>query len=147
MLAVPGANWSGWFMAVIYLGIPVFGSAAMVAGHRSALNYVQEESRFGYTNLWILVQAFTLGLPPVIGGYLIEAFGLTGFRICFAISGIGGIVVAMAAPHLVRDGEPVAASWRAMLNPTIPLRTMARVTWITLGLHESNRKTAEAAEE
>lgn len=136
----PRGPWSAWGLAAAATAAATFTGAHNMAVHRAMLNYVRESGRVGYTSLWFVASALGLGLTPVLAGFIIEAWGLTGFRLCFALAALPGLLGAAASVWAIQDGPPVEKSLaRLLLNPTWPVRTLARIAWITVGLHESNR--------
>ena len=139
LLLLPGAAWTPYGLAVAAVLVSIFGSAFYIAAHRAMLNYVPDEERVGYTNLWTIGTALSLGITPILVGALIDHLGLWGFRICFLTSGGMGVACALACLWVVRDGEPVDLSMKRLLDPALPLRTLVRIASITAGLHESNR--------
>lgn len=139
LLLPTGAAWTLAGLVVATVFMTIFGAAFTIAAHRAMLNYVPEEGRVGYTNLWTLGIALSPGITAILAGALIEHLGLWGFRTCFFLSGITGIVCALACLWVVRDGDPYDFSMKRLLDPALPLRTLVRIAWITAGLHESNR--------
>ncbi|HOZ46445.1 MAG TPA: hypothetical protein PLO37_10725 [Candidatus Hydrogenedentes bacterium] len=117
----------------------VFYAAFWMAAQRAMLFYVQPEGRVSYTNLWMLITAIATGITPILAGAIIDRWMLNGFRACFGLSGVLGLAGAVACRWAVRDGAPLGDSLSNLLNPVMPLRVLARVVWITVGMHESNR--------
>lgn len=118
----------------------VFSAAFHVAANRAMLNQVPDYDRVGYTALWTVSTSLALGITPVIAGALIEWYGLLGFRLCFCLSIIFTTAGALMCLFFVHDIGTSGRHWSYLLNPVLPLRTAGRILWITLGLHESNRK-------
>ncbi len=139
LLHQPAHSWTPYFVAPAIALVVIFNQAFWVSAHRAMLNFVREEGRIGYTNLWTIGSAIALGGTPNLVGWIIEWGGLTGFRICFLMATCGGLLTAIFSARIVRDGVPVQPSLTQMLNPALPVRTLARIAWITLGMHESNR--------
>jgi MFS family permease len=110
------------------------------------LSYVKDEGRVGYTNIWIFGTASAMGVTPIAVGFAIDWLGLWGFRTCFIVSCVLGFSCAIVSPWVIRDGKPIENLLGRMMNPTLPLRTLGRIAWITMGLHESNRLGKEKAE-
>ncbi|HDP35245.1 MAG TPA: hypothetical protein ENN29_09075 [Candidatus Hydrogenedentes bacterium] len=122
----------------------VFNAAFHVAVNRAMLNHVPDHDRVGYTAVWTVCTALTLGATPLVAGFIIEYWGMWGFRACFLFSiftTLGGAALSMVFVH---ERVVFEKNWTEMLNPALPLRTMGRILWITLGLHESNRNNAAA---
>jgi len=140
LLLYPEAPWSAYALIPMIILMSIFGAAFYIAAHRAMLNYVQEENRVGYTNLWTIGTSLTLGATPILVGFLIDHFGLWGFRACFTVAGIMGLGCALACLRVVRDGRPIDFSMKWLLDPALPVRTLVRIAWITVGLHESNQE-------
>lgn len=139
----PEDSWARYALWPAVILSTAFGAAFWMAAHRAMLNYTNKSHRICYTNLWILGTSVTLGTTPILAGTFIHWWGLWGFRICFLISGIAGLICAGASVWFVEDGNrPIKRSLSALMDPAIPLRTLARIAWITLGRHESNRSTS-----
>ena len=136
---VPDADWSRWAVLPVFGVAAVFVAAFNVAANRANLTFIRSAGLVGYTNAWIIFTSIALGVTPIVVGNVIGAWGLTGFRICFAMAGIGGLVCAVLCRLTVPDGAPVALSVTRLINPVLPVRTLARIAYITVGLHESNR--------
>lgn len=139
LLAEPTAPYRLPILATAMVLSGIFGSAFWTATHRAMLGYMPEEHRVGYSNIWTAGTALALGLTPILAGATIQHFGGLGFQICFLVSGIAGIVCAIACRYVVRDNADSPWGLRDILNPVLPVRTLARIAWITLGLDESNR--------
>lgn len=140
---VPGAAWTPYALPFAVALATTFAGAFGVSANGGALNQFKDKDRLAYANLWILTTSVSMGLTPIAAGQVIEYGGVWGFRTCFLIAGTAGIITACMAPFTVRDGEPIVPHPAAYLNPAVPLRTLARIAWITAGLHESNRDTRE----
>ncbi len=136
----PGAPWTIYALAPMIIVMSIFGAAFWIGAHRAMLNYVEEAHRVGYTNLWTIGTALTLGTTPILAGLLIDHFGMWGFRVCFVIAGVMGLGCAMACLKVVQDGRPIDFSMKWLLDPALPVRTLVRIAWITVGLHESNQE-------
>lgn len=139
MTLLPGERWTPYLLPVLAVLVSIFGSAFWMAAHRAMLNRVQNEGRVAYTTVWTVGTALMLGLTPILTGQVISHGGLWGFRACFLIAGLFGLACAVASELVVGDGQHPAWSPSGLLNPTLPLRTLARIVWITVGMHESNR--------
>ncbi len=133
------AGWRGVGAATALTLTSVFCAAFNVAANRAMLNQVPSAHRVGYTAAWTAATSLALGVTPILAGAIIGAFGLWGFRICFILCVTTGLAGALVSLRVVRDHATIPPAITAMLNPAMPLRTMARIFWITLGLHESNR--------
>jgi len=124
-------------IGVVFSGI--LGAAFWTATHKAMLGYIPPEHRVGYSIIWTAGTALALGGTPILAGYLIEHFDYTGFQICFTISGLLGILCSIACRYIVAEKETSSPDIREILNPVLPIRTLIRIAWITLGLDESNR--------
>lgn len=138
----PGSGWTLYVLFPIAFFAHIFLAAYATSTNRAMLNYVRAEGRVGYTSLWTIAMALAMGLTPILAGFVIDRFGLWGFRACFLISGGGGLCGAVLCRYVVRDSEPLTVSMDVLLNPVLPLRTLARIMWITIGMHESNKPGA-----
>ena len=141
LLLSPSMYWSRILIGPTLIFTTTFGGAFWSTSHRGLLNYVQERGKIAYTSVWTVSTSMALGVTPIITGFVVDGWGVTGFRLCFAVSAVGGIVCAFICLVAVQDGpRPVKPSVAALINPILPVRTLARVAWITVGLHE-NRPT------
>ena len=84
-----------------------------------------------------------MGVTPIIVGYVIEHFGLGGFRIAFGMAGVVGIVSGLANYWVVHNRKPLRHALDELINPILPIRTLARIALVTAGLHASNRASEE----
>ena len=138
---VPGTAWARYAAPVAVVAVYMFGAAFSMAAHRAMLNYVKEPGRVAYTNVWIVGTALALGLTPIAVGRFVDWWGMAGFQVCFLVAGLLGLVCTGACLFVVRDGKDDSPTWsdRSLINLGPPIRTLARVAWITVGMHESNR--------
>lgn len=125
----------------------VFGASFFVAVNRAMLNHVPDHDRVGYTALWTVCTAISFGITPLVAGFIIEHFGLFGFRLCFVMSIVTTLISAGLCLVYVHEKAVFEKGWTAMLNPVLPLRTLGRILWITAGLHESNRSVSGSDED
>ncbi len=139
LLLLPDHAWTRWAILPPAIASAVFNAAFNVSANRANLSFIKETGVVGYTNAWSIFTSIALGATPIIVGNIIEAWGFDGFRLCFAISGFGGILCALLCRVTVPDGEPVALSVTQLINPGLPIRTLARIAYITAGFHRSNR--------
>ncbi len=135
----PGAPWTRYAIAPLVALSGVFGAACWMAAHRAMLNYVKSPGRVAYTNTWQVGASIVLGITPILAGLFINDWSLWGFRLCFLISGLAGLACAAACLWVVRDGAPLEISLTQLASPALPMRTLARILWVTVGLDESNR--------
>lgn len=135
LLLWPGSAWTPALAWALVICGPVFISAFSIAAVRGMLCHTKREGRMGYTNLWTACTALGQGLVTVLVGVVIEAWEFRGFQVCFAASTIGGLVSAIGFFRLSdEEGRPPAPYLTSLIRPSLPLRTMARITWITLGI-------------
>lgn len=135
---IPGASWTPiGLLAVVSLS-SLFNAAFWVAALRTLMGYLQQEYRAGYNSVWTVMASLASGLTPILVGQVIHRWGLQGFRLCFLITGLGGLACAVATRFRVENVVPVPASMMLLFHPSLRLRTLARIAWITLGFHESN---------
>jgi len=141
---LPGAAWTpplSWLLVV--LG-NVFNGAAAMAMNRGMLRRVREEGRVGYTNFWIVGTALATGVTPILAGVTVQWLQLTGFRICFLLTALTSIACALSFFSVAQEKDkPPIPGLNDLLKPSIPMRTLWRIVWITLGLDESNRSAVE----
>ena len=148
LFVLPGSPW-GLPLLILLCGlISIFGAGFWASVHRAMLNFVEETHRVAYGNLWIVVTALAMGLTPILAGMFIDWWGLWGYRTCFILASVTGLCCAALSEWVVADGPRENATLRErLLNPAMPIRTLARIVWITAGLHESNRPEASPTSE
>ncbi|HOC69928.1 MAG TPA: hypothetical protein PKO23_14075 [Candidatus Hydrogenedentes bacterium] len=142
-MGLPGAFYITGFSVILAC---VFNAAFNVAVNRAMLNQVPDHDRIGYTALWTVSTALALGITPVAAGFLIEHYGMWGFRLCFLFSGFTTTLAGFLYLFVIHDRSLSGKTWLHLLNPVLPLRTAGRILWITLGLHESNRQVSSTDE-
>ncbi|MBL7649397.1 MAG: MFS transporter [Candidatus Hydrogenedentes bacterium] len=140
LLLPPGAPWTAWLLPPVFVASCVLNLAYWTLTHKHMIQVVDEHHKVGYTNIWILGTALSLGLTPIFAGYIIEHLNLTGYRIAFSLAGFGGLVAALANYWVVFDRKPLRSALDELIDPALPVRTLARIAWVTVGLHSSNRK-------
>lgn len=118
----------------------IFNAPFNVAANRAMLNLVPDEWRIGYTSLWTICTALALGITPLAAGFLIEHFGLLGFRLCFVFSALSTFAASLLC-HVFIHGQTGDRSWRNTLVYTLSLPMLGKVVWITLGFDKSNKNT------
>jgi len=143
----PEAWWTPYALCPTIFFMSVFVAAFWMVAHRTMLSYVKTDGKVGYTNVWIFGTALAVGVTPIAVGFAIDLWGLWGFRSCFIISCIGSLCCGIAAQWVVQDGKPIENLLGRMMNPVLPLRTLGRIAWITIGLHESNRPEKGVSDE
>ena len=141
MLAlIPGAPWTPYALILALVPAFVLNAAFCTAAHRAMLNYVKASARVGYTNLYMSGISLAQGVTPILVGFIVEHLHLWGFRLCFAISGFAGVTCAVACRWVVADATPIERFLSRVMNPVLPVRTLARIAWITAGMHKSSRE-------
>ena len=145
LLLPPDAPWTVWVLPPAYVATNLLGMAYWTLTHRHMISVVDEEHKVGFTNIWILGTALSLGVTPIIAGYVIEHLHLAGFRTAFTIAGVGGLVFGIANYWVAYLRRPLHTALSEMVNPMLPVITLARIAWVTVGLHPSNRKRAAEA--
>ncbi len=135
----PGAPWSAWLLPPTLVATTLLGAAYWTLSHRYMISIVDKEHKVGYTNIWVLGTAISMGVTPIVAGYIIEHFGLNGFRINFAVSGVVGILAGLGNYWVVHHRKPLRHALDELVNPILPVRTLARIAWVTVGLHSSNK--------
>jgi predicted MFS family arabinose efflux permease len=139
LFVLPDSKWTMPLVVIVLTPMFIFGGAFYLAAHRALLNFIRPVGRVGYSNIWTAACSISTGITPILVGQFIQRWELNGFRACFVIAGCMGLALALLCPKVVPDGIPVAQSRKRLLNPVLPLRTLGRIAWITVGLHESNR--------
>ena len=105
LLLLPDQPWTRWAILPPAVASAVFNAAFNVSANRANLSFIKETGLVGYTNAWNVFISLALGITPIVVGNIIDAWGLDGFRLCFAISGLGGILCALYASVLIVSGE------------------------------------------
>ncbi|MDA8165664.1 MAG: hypothetical protein M0017_11605, partial [Desulfobacteraceae bacterium] len=134
---VPGWRGTAWLAPPAVLFSLVFNAAFGMVVARGMLCRVRGDDRVGYTALWVVCVSLANGVPPILAGWLIDALGLAGFRLCFLAAGLGGFAAAGLMLRLGPEkGKPPHPALHHLIRPSQPLRSLGRVFWITLGLGE-----------
>lgn len=139
LLLTPENPWTDWAVWPVVFLQSIHFSAFMACGARGMLARAPERGRVLYTNLYVVFWAMGHGLSPIAACYLIDLYGMTGFRICFAFCALVALGASIPFERLREEGQvPAPYAW-SLLRASQPLRTAARIVWITAGLHESAR--------
>lgn len=139
---LPGRSWTIPLLVFLSVAGAVLAGAHGIAIHRAMLGYVEESHRVGYSNLWIVATATAMGISPIIAGQCIDRWEMLGFRICFVSAGILCLICALLSLKVIQDQPEGSERENRLINTGLPLRTLARIMWITFGMHESNKKKA-----
>lgn len=133
---LPGWQTTPFFVVPIFILTTVVSAAFSAVASRGMLCRVRDESRVGYTALWILTVSIANGLPPIVTGWLIDALALNGFRLCFLIAGTSGLVAIGLLFRLPPEDGKLAAY---ILRPGQPLRNMGRLCRLTFGSYKQGK--------
>lgn len=133
----PGNSFAFWLVAPAAIAAVTYFLCFSMAANRAMLHAVAREGRVGYTNIWIVANALSLGVTPILAGLVIERFGLTGYRVCFVLSAVLGLAAAILCALRLRDGESAERQVRLRTGDGVAI--MGRIVRISLGLHSSNR--------
>jgi MFS family permease len=132
---IPGYNWTDPLALLVVAGAALFNAGFLTVATRGMMCRVRELGRVGYTNLWIFGSSMAMGLIPIVAGLLIGRWEMLGFRLCFVVSGIVGILAAFTLRRLpLEEGKVPIPNLGDLLAPVQPLRSLARVLWLNLGL-------------
>ncbi|MCX5865338.1 MAG: hypothetical protein NTW42_09770 [Deltaproteobacteria bacterium] len=134
---LPGGRMTGLLAVPVIVFITIFNGAFTMVSASGMLCRVRDEGRVAYTSLWILGVSTANGVPPILAGLLIDYWGMAGFRLCFLIAGCAGLAASgfmFALPP--EEGKPPLHELRHLIQPSQPLRSLARVFWITFGFGE-----------
>lgn len=91
---LPGHRWTGVLAATLVVGSTVGNAAFATVAAQGMLGRVRMPGRVGYTNIWIIASSVATGVVPILTGLLIDRWELNGFRLCFLIAGLGGLLAA-----------------------------------------------------
>ncbi|MBU2618456.1 MAG: MFS transporter [Proteobacteria bacterium] len=144
---LPNSRMTGVLAVVVIVFTTIFNAAFTMVTASGMLCRVRDEGRVAYTSLWILGISTANGLPPILAGLLIDHLGMFGFRLCFLIAGCAGLAAAgfmFALPP--EEGKPPLHELRYLIQPSQPLRSLARVFWITVGFGEKKGGDGEAGD-
>ena len=134
---LPGGRMTGLLAVPVIVFTTIFNGAFTMVSASGMLCRVRDEGRVAYTSLWILGVSTANGLPPILAGLLIDYLGMAGFRLCFLIAGCIGLAAAGLMFGLPpEEGKPPLHELHHLIRPSQPLRSLARVFWITLGFGE-----------
>ncbi len=135
----PGGAWTPELAMGLVTLHCLFSAALWMIGSRGMLCRVRETGRVGYTNIWIIGNALAMGVTPIVAGAVVRQWGKEGFYACFLASAVMGLVCALLLLRMPQEEDkPPVKNLSALLRPSLPLRTLGRIVWITLGRDESN---------
>ncbi len=131
---LPGSRFATALAVLALVGSMMFSISLFAVASRTMLGQVKEEGKIGYTSLWIIGVSLSNGIPPILAGQLIAHFGVVGFRLCFAISILLGIVMSFLLKNLPEEGVlPDLPYLDVLIRPLQPVRWMGRMVWLSLG--------------
>jgi MFS family permease len=140
----PDGHWTRVLVAPVLVTGYVFGGASgALVSHGLLVRIPDVQNRISYTNVHTFFTALVFGITPIIAGYVITWWGLTGFRLCFLVSGVAGTICAVAGSFVPAENKVSVSEIDRILRPSMPLRTMARILWITIGLDSDSKKTIQ----
>lgn len=139
LLLIPGGAATRYALYPVFILAATFNGAMWMATHRAMFNSVAAEDRIGYTNIFTVGTSLALGITPILAGMAIDNWGMWGYRLCFITAGLLGFGCAVASRYVCKDSEPLDMNLARLLNPVLPARTVGRIFWVSMGLHESNR--------
>lgn len=103
---LPGAAFTPYLLTVLCTLASIFGAAYWMAVHRAMLGYVKASDRVGYSNVWTVVTSLAFGVTPIAAGYIIDHWHLAGFRTCFVISAVSGVLCGFTIRRVLAHGHP-----------------------------------------
>ncbi|MFM1918836.1 MAG: hypothetical protein RLZZ303_470 [Candidatus Hydrogenedentota bacterium] len=133
----PAFAWTPYVLAPILVAAASLAAAYSVIMQRAMLDYVRAESRVAYTNIWILGAALSLGLSPIAVGFSIDALDLWGYRLCFVVCACAALTVCVLGRVLLHQPLTGESSAPSGVNLLSPVHAVARILWISAGLHPS----------
>ena len=134
----PGAPWTPVLLFPAIACTALLSGAFGAISNGAMLDFVPDHDRVAYTNIWIFGTSIGLGTSPILAGMLIGHAGLLGFRICFTISAVLALGCGLGEWLLVARRHATPRPLMDLLSEAQPLRTLARIAWITAGRHESS---------
>ncbi|MCX7049279.1 MAG: MFS transporter [Candidatus Sumerlaeota bacterium] len=137
---IPGTLWSQWAVWPVFVLGCVFSAAFCMALNREMLCLIREENRVAYSNLFVIMNSLAAGVTPIFVGWMIDAWGLRGFQLCFALAVGCGLVCAVWCRMSPRELRQHVAYSGAMILTQTPLRTLARIFWVTIGLDDDETR-------
>ncbi len=118
----------------------IINAGFVILASKVMMSLVPGKERAGYTSLWSAGQAVANGIPPILAGCLISIFNLDGYHICFSISAVSALIVAIFWSRFNAENTTVPGGIQHIIKPQQPLRTLQRVTWLLLGIKKDDEK-------
>ena len=131
----PDSLWSQWVVWPSYMVTMAFGAAFQIGRNQGLLGRIRQEGKVAYTNLYIFIDALAMGVTPVVVGILIERHALWGYQLCFFVSCLAGLVLALPNLWALEADKLPAPYMGPLIRTTLPLRGMARAMWLSMGLY------------
>jgi MFS family permease len=134
LFLAPAGDWAGPLLVVVIALTSLFAAAFNMAANRALLGYMSAAGRIPYTNVWQVTASFAVGVTPIAAGVMIDHWGLTGFRACFAASLILGLLFGATCRWIVKEPTelerrefiPAAASVESLEGNIIDFATRRR---------------------
>lgn len=139
ILVLQGMHFMMFALATVIVISAIAGSAFWATINRAMLGYLNPAERVGYSNLWTVFAALGAAITPIIAGYIIDVFGMWGYRSCFLMGAGSCFACAIASLYLVKKEKEFEFPWRQFPFYELPFRFVFSVARISVGLHKSNR--------
>ncbi|MEI6971805.1 MAG: MFS transporter [bacterium] len=139
MLVLPGMKGMIYALAAVLITFAVFNSAFWATINRTMLDYLNPAERVGYSNLWTVFCAIGASATPIIAGFIIDHFGMLGYRTCFLIGAVSSFACAIASLYVIKRERDFEFPWKQCPFYELPFRFIFSVAQISVGLHHSNR--------
>lgn len=131
---LPGGHGEFAMAVSLLLASQVCSAGFMIVAAKAMMNLVRESHRIGYTSLWIIGISLGNGIPPLAGGWLIDAHALAGYRSCFLLSAVSGAVAAAVWRRFPIEVRLPVPDIHLIVRPGQPLRSLQRIVWMILGV-------------
>lgn len=139
LVLYPEAPWTLWLIGPALILANIFNIAFNVAANRGMLNNIKADSRVGYSNVWTVSTSIAMGVPPILAGYAIDHMGIWGFRTCFIVAALSGIVTGVLSLAVIRERGRIKRPvfrW----TPAGIAYTLSKIVIVSIGYDESNRQ-------
>jgi len=140
---LPGAAWSLWLVWPLFVLVTIFAASFTTAMNRGMLCQISEGNRVAYSNFFMISTSLATGVTPIAVGWMIDHYGLLGFRLCFIGAAMAGVISAAINLLWPAEGRVAVPYYTALLRPFLPQRTLARIFWITMGIEEIDAASVE----